>query len=59
MKKKFALENGKKYQKKIHVKVYLSDEHYEKLKKIAEKKELSMSNILRQCAIAVIEGKID
>ena len=59
MKKKFALENGKKYQKKIHVKVYLSNEDYEKLKKIAEEKELSMSNILRQCAIAVIEGKIE
>ena len=59
MKEKFTLENGKKYQKKIHVKVYLSDEDYKKLKKIAEEKELSMSNILRQCAIAVIEGKID
>ncbi len=59
MRKNFALENSKKYKKKLHVKVYLSDEVYEKLKKIAEEKELSMSNILRQCAIGVIEGKID
>ena len=43
----------------MHVKVYLCNEEYEKLKKIAEEKELSMSNILRQCAIGIIEGKID
>lgn len=59
MRKKFALENSKKYKKKLHVKVYLSDEVYEKLKKIAEKKELSMSNMLRQCAVGIIEGKIE
>lgn len=59
MKKKLALESSKKFKKKLHVKVYLSNEVYEKLKKIAEEKKLSMSNILRQCAIGIIEGKID